>query len=141
MADPAWLYPALGTGGGIVVAAGRELWAFFRRRTEGESTSKDLTIALLRADKERLEASVERLGAKLDKANEELLQAAGVTARIRQDPNVDDAFAEDMPTGVRNMADLVAPKTKSLPPEVKEALTTYNADMTITPVDGHKRGG
>lgn len=126
MADQPWFYPALGTAGGLLVAAGRELWAFFRKRTEGESTSKDLTIAILRADKERLEE-------KLDKANAELLQAAGVTARIRQDPNVDDAFAEDMPTGVRNMADLVAPKTKSLPPDVKNALTTYNNDMAVTP--------
>lgn len=120
MADPALLYGAAASVGGALVMGAREVWAWFRKRSDGESTSKDLTIALLRADKDRLETTVERLGEKLDKANRELLQAAGVTARILEDPNVDDAFAEDMPTGVRDMADLVGSK-KSTPPKGTQA--------------------
>lgn len=120
--------------GGALVGVGKVLFGW-------GSSAKDQTIAVLKSENERLLRERDALGGKLDVANRELIQAAGVTARIREDKNVPNDFAEDMPTGVRNLADLVSPKTKSLPPGVRETLTTYTSDMTITPRSALSKGG
>jgi hypothetical protein len=116
--------PAIVIPYGVAAGIGTALYAlgqWLAKRFDRGDAAKDQTIALLTAENGRLRNERDTLGVRLDKANRDLLQAAGVTARIREDPNVDDAFAEDMPTGVRDMADLVASKKNSAPPPAQPA--------------------
>ncbi len=89
----------------------------------------DQPAVVLQVENERLRRDLERLGAKYDNL---MARALAVAVQVRQNPDVDDALVEDMPTGVRNMADLIAKKPPSLPPETKEELREY---LEKTPTD------
>lgn len=117
--------------GAAIVAVGRVLWGALTASRRAESAAKDVTIATYAAElaherteraREREEgaAAVKALGERLDalrgQLEHERTQALAVAVRIRQDSTVDDAIAEDMPTVVKNRADIVAPK-KSTPPK------------------------
>ena len=135
MADLGGLLQTLiggGAGAGLI-AVGR----FIEKRVSVSDSAKDQTIAVLTAENDRLRAERDSLGRRHDaiaaQLEKERLQALGVYLRGKEDPATDDALVEDMPTAVRDRAAIVSPKTKSLPPEIKDALTTYNNDMTVTP--------
>lgn len=142
MADPAVVLAVASGIGGVLVAGTRELWSYFRKRTEGESVAKDQVIAVLQSENAIKDRSIMRLGERLDETNAQLekerLQTLGVAYRMRQDSQIDETeFEADMPTAVRDMADIVAPK-KSLPPGVEEEVKTFNSDMRSTPPKGYK---
>lgn len=123
MADPVtpttWLglNPAvlLTFAAGIGAAISKGIGAIWRAVQKG---NKDLTdglkeqLAVERAERLRLAASLEKVGAEKDALRDQLererLKAAGVMYRVRQDPNVDDALVEDMPTAVHERAKLIA---------------------------------
>ena len=142
MADPTITGAILGSGG-ILVAAGRELWSWFRKRTDEGSDAKDKAILTLEKSVSALESSLSherlerarehreskedetRMQRKLDAMeatlDRERMQAAGTLSRMRMDSTVDEAeFEETLPTAVRNMADLVAPKESARPPGIPD---------------------
>ncbi len=150
------LYAAASAVGGALVVGAREIWTWFKKRTEGETVAKGETIAALEATiaheraerareqreaQERLAALGRRLDATTATLERERLQAAGVVQRMREDKSVDDALADDMPTAVRDRADLIAPrKPSSVPPivhpETNRELRRYaRPDLASTPPD------
>lgn len=141
MADPAWLYTACAAVGGAVATGAGVLWRAVDKRSDRESAAKDQTIAILEADNARLRLERDALGKRFDacasQLEQERLRTLGVALRIRQDPEVDDALADDVPTAVRNMADLVSPP-KSIPPihpETTRQLRKFTSDGESTPPD------
>jgi len=66
-------------------------------------------------EREENRLSLERLGARLDEVERErttlAIRYAGAVSRIRADPEIPNDFADEAPTGVRALADLMAPKT------------------------------
>lgn len=118
---------------GLALAkVGHMLWGALTASRRAEDAAKEVTIATLRAElaHERAERERERrenaeaqraLGDRLDDSraalNELRDRAAGMLGKMRLDPTVDDMkFESDMPTVVRNRAELLVPK-KSTPPK------------------------
>lgn len=144
--DAAVIYGALTALGTATGAGLRELWSFFRKRTDGESNAKDVTIAILQTElrgrdvviaaKDKL---IERLGAEKDavvsQLEKERLQTLGVAFRMRFDSTVDEEdFEPNLPTTVRNMLALTEQK-KSDPPKADEFTHLKDWDPTAkTPV-------
>lgn len=66
-------------------------------------------------EREENRLSLERLGARLDKVERErttlAIRYAGAVSRMRADPQIPNDFADEAPTGVRALADLMAPQT------------------------------
>lgn len=144
-AAPIWLQLLISSGvGSAAYAACRELWVHYKSGTEEGSKAKDRTILALekqvagleatiihqRAEQHRQheedKATIERLGQRLDEKTARLeevtARCGGVLGQMRLDPAIDEAeFEEQLPTGVRNMADLLVPP-KSLPPKADPEL-------------------
>lgn len=99
--------------GAAIVAIGRVLWGAVQKSRDGEIAALREQLAVERAARERAESSLAKVGSEKDALRDQLeserIKAAGVAYRIRQDPNVDDSFAEEMPTAVRERAALLAP--------------------------------
>lgn len=139
MADATLIYGAAAAVGGALVAGSREVWAWFRKRADGETVAKDETIAVLKSESAQKDRSILRLGERLDSINDQLekerLKTLGVALRMRMDSSVhEEDFEADMPTAVRDRLEIVAPKTPSLPPSTKQALREY---VEKTPTDPH----
>jgi hypothetical protein len=90
---------ALGIGGALV-AVGRTVWGALTK-------SRSETIAVLQAENARLLATVDKLGKEKDALQEEKLRMVGAVLSWRAKGNED--FGE-LPTGVRNLADLMDPE-------------------------------
>ncbi len=144
MADPSVLPWAL-TGTGAILAV---LWRALEGSRAQQVASMSAELAHERAERarERGEArdTIAALGKRLDTTSAQLererLQAAGVALRIRQDSSVDDAFADDMPTAVRDKVNLIASRKDSAPPEVhpqtaKDLRRYAYPDFASTPPD------
>ena len=105
--------------GAAVIAVARWAGGKIEKTQAALIAEKDRRIAVLEADNARLSATIDKLGHEKDGLRTQLeterVKAAAVTYRIRHDSNVSDDFAEEMPTAVRRMADLMDPKSTPKP--------------------------
>lgn len=66
-------------------------------------------------EREETRQALERLGARLDESERErnvlAIRYAGAVSRMRADPQISNEFADEAPTGVRALADLMNPQT------------------------------
>lgn len=123
MSDPntstTWLglSPAvlLALAGGLGAAISKAVGAVWRAIQKGNKDVADglrEQLAVERAERQRLSASLEKVGGEKDALRDQLekerLRAAGVVYRVHRDPEVDDAVVEDMPTAVHERAKLLA---------------------------------
>lgn len=130
---------AVGVGMAIL-GVGRILWnalqGSLRRELDTKNdqiAERDQRIAVLMAEKDRLEATVEKLGEDKDRLREAFhsleVRAAGMVAGILRDPNVPDALVEDCPTGVYNTAQLIVGKPeRARPPKGSAARLLQQGD-------------
>jgi uncharacterized coiled-coil protein SlyX len=130
-----WLLMALG-------AVGTTLWAAVKSSRKAENDAKkeltdaiaaekDKRIAVLEAEKARLENTVKELGDKLDVKNEQMLRIAGAVSRARRDPTIPNEFEDEYPSAVKYLADIVDPKSRTTEerqkdPELDALLNRFN---------------
>lgn len=138
--------------GAALIASWRIVWRWFEKKDGAALAAKEEVavllkqrIAVLEAEVARKEETIEMLGKKCDEERkkcdaerekrENVERRAGVVlGKMRLAPEIDETeFEETLPTGVRNMADLLAsakpksdPPDDSLPPGVVEELDRYN---------------
>lgn len=99
---------------GIGAAISKGIGAVWRAIQKGNKDIADglrEQLAVERAERLRLAASLEKVGGEKDALRDQLererLRAAGVVYRIQQNAAVDDALVEDMPTAVHERAKLI----------------------------------
>lgn len=125
MADPSQIPPPSGAGpflpwilGGIGTALG-VLWAAVQSGRAKQIATLEAALEHeqdeRKREREEARQALERLGARLDEAERQrttlAIRYAGAVSRVRADPQIPNEFADEAPTGVRALADLMAPKT------------------------------
>jgi|SRR5689334_19479996 len=132
MADPnepaTWFGLSPGTllliAGGIGAALTKGVGALWKVITGREAN------AVLTAENARLREALEKVGKEKDELVKIQLRMAASILRGRADPKIPDDFEAEMPTAVRNLADLMDPKAQHKPDPILDATLRGYTDTT-----------
>lgn len=115
---------------GIAAAIGLALAGVGRALWSALTTSQKERIAVLEAENARKDAVIEKLGAKIDALQDEKFRMAGAinAARARGE----DDFGE-LPTGVRNLVDLMDPRSARKSLDTHPELEGWEPNKTTPP--------
>jgi hypothetical protein len=128
MSDPSQtgiqLSHGIAAGIGLALAGiGRALWSAI-------TTSKNETIALLKAERDRYKEERDKLGQEKDALQQEKLRMVGLI--IAQRAKGSDDFGE-LPTGVRNLADLMDPNKERKELDTHPELENWDPALSTPP--------
>jgi hypothetical protein len=102
-----------GTVGAAVIKAVAALWGRYNKVSDDALVAKDQTIAVLESNCVRYKSERDQLGEKYDalaklRGQEHLRMAVAVMKSQSEPPGRDEDIWQELPTGVRDVADVVA---------------------------------